>query len=189
MPKCSDLSLIINYCQGNEKSLEILIKRYFKLIYKFIYRYIGNQEDAEEITQEVFIKVWRNLQKFDQNKSFKIWVFVIAKNTCLDWLKKKRTVLFSELEHNSEKKFLPENIIDTNPSPDKILERQDLANFLNKALENLSLQYRIVLFLRYNDHFTFKEIAEILGEPLNTIKSRHRRAIIALKKLLEGIDS
>jgi RNA polymerase sigma-70 factor (ECF subfamily) len=68
--------------------------------------------------------------------------------------------------------------------PNELLERIDVANFLNKALEKLSIKYRMVLLLRYNDHFTFREIAEILGESIDTIKSRHRRGIAVLRELL-----
>jgi len=167
MSMASDQQLIMNYLAGDEKSLEILIRSYLKPIYNFIYRYVGNGQEAEDITQEVFVRAWRNLRKFDQNKKFKTWIFSIAKNASIDFLRKKKTIPFSEFV---------ENIPDNRPLP--------TVNFLEKTLEKLSPQYRMILFLRYNDHFTFREIAEALREPLNTIKSRHRRAIVLLKKLL-----
>ncbi len=95
----SDQKLIANYLAGDEKSLEILINRYLRPIYSFVYRHVGNGEVAEDITQEVFVKVWRNLKKFDQNKSFKTWIFTIAKNTSFDFFKKKKAIPFSELEN------------------------------------------------------------------------------------------
>ncbi|MBI4159946.1 sigma-70 family RNA polymerase sigma factor [Candidatus Wolfebacteria bacterium] len=73
-----------------EVSLELLIRRYLKPIYGFTYRYVGAGQDTEDVTQETFVKVWRNLKKFDQNKSFKTWIFSIAKNTAIDFLKKKK---------------------------------------------------------------------------------------------------
>lgn len=182
--ECPDQKLIANYLKGDEKSLEILIKRYLKPIYSFVFQIIGNDQEGEDITQEVFVKVWKNLKKFDKKRSFKTWIFTIAKNTCLDWLKRKRTISFSELEHTEKSESFLENIVDTNPLPNELLEKQDLADLLNKALKKLSPKYRMVLFLRYNDHLTFKEISEILEEPLNTVKSRHQRAIAELKKLL-----
>ena len=87
----SDEQLINNYLKGDEKSLEILIHRYLKPIYNFVYRYVNNKQEAEDVTQEVFVKTWRNLKKFKRNKSFKTWIFSIAKNTAIDSFKKKKT--------------------------------------------------------------------------------------------------
>lgn len=162
----NDEQLIINYLKGDEKSLEVLIRRYLKPIYSFVYRYVGSPSDVEDITQEVFIRVWRNLKKFDQKKSFKTWIFSIAKNASIDFLKKKKSIPFSEFDN------VP-NLISSPP---------ELS--LNFILEKLSVKYRMVLFLRYNDHFTFREIAEISGESIDTIKTRHRRGIAILRKLL-----
>lgn len=176
--------LIKKYFSGDEKSLEILISSYLKPIYNFVYRYLNNKQDAEDITQEVFVKMWRNLKKFDQRRIFKTWIFSIAKNTMIDFLRKKKMILFSEFENEEKKNKLTETIADPAPPPDEILNRTYITEMLNKAIKQLSLKYRLVLFLRYNDHFNFREIAEVLGEPLHTVKSRHRRALIQLKKLL-----
>ena len=184
MENSSDKQLIIDYLSGNEKSLEVLIKRYLKPIYSFAYRYVGNDQEAEDITQEVFVRVWRNLKKFDQNKKFKTWIFSIAKNTSIDWLRKKKAIPFSNFENEKGENWLIKTIADPCPLPDEIFEQTGIAKILNSAMNQLSPKYRMVLFLRYNDHFTFREIAESLNEPISTIKSRHRRALILLKKLL-----
>ncbi|MFN3301830.1 MAG: RNA polymerase sigma factor [Patescibacteria group bacterium] len=180
----SDENLIDQYLKGDERALEILIKRYLKPIFSFIFRFVRDSQEAEDITQEVFVKVWRNLKRFDKKRKFKTWIFTIAKNSCLDWLKKKKEITFSEIEE--EKNSFVENIPDRCLLPNEIFEREDLVNLLNEALEKLSPKYKMVLLLRYNDHFTFKEIAETLEEPLNTIKSRHKRAIDKLKIFLKS---
>ncbi len=92
MKTYTDEQLVTNYLKGDEESLEILIKRYLRPIYSFTFRFVGDSEIVEDITQEVFVKVWRNLKKFDKNKKFKTWIFTIAKNACLDWQKKKKTL-------------------------------------------------------------------------------------------------
>jgi len=173
----SDEQLVGDYLKGDEKSLEVLIKRYLGPIYGFVFRFVGNREDAEEIAQEVFVKVWRNVKKFNQSKSFKTWIFSIAKNTAVDFLRKRRVQVFSETEI--------ETVVDPAPLPQELLEKAETAKLLESALNKLGLEYRTVLYLYYNDHFNFREIAEILDEPLNTIKSRHRRALRMLRKLLE----
>ena len=171
--------------------------------------YVGNGEEAEDITQEVFVKAWRNLKKFDRNKCFKTWIFTIAKNTSLDFLKKKKVIPFSGFENEKgENKFIAA-LADPTPLPDKLFERASIGEMINRAMEKLSPKYRMVLFLRYNDHFTplevrsaaggtasaigelpltgftFREIANILGESIDTIKTRHRRGIAILRKILQ----
>ena len=184
----SDQQLIASYLAGDEKSLEILFGRYLKPIYSFVYRYVSGAHDVEDITQEVFVRIWRNLKKFDQNKSFKTWIFSIAKNAAIDFLKKKKAIPFSEFENEEKENILIETLADPSPLPQELLERTDMKRVLNAAMEKLSPKYRMVLFLRYNDHFNFREISESLGESLHTITSRHRRALIKLKKLLTEND-
>ena len=184
MMKTFDQYLINRYLNGDQKSLEVLIQHYLKPIYSFTYRYVGNRQDAEDVTQEAFVKVWRNLKKFDQQKSFKTWIFAIAKNTAFDHLKKKKAIPFSYFENEKGENMIVETLADPSPLPNELLERTGVAQMLTSAMEALSPKYRMVLFLRYNDHFNFREIAESLDEPLNTVKSRHRRALIMLKKLL-----
>jgi len=188
MTNISDEILTRKYLQGDEKSLELLIRQYLKPIYSFVCRYVGNSQEAEDITQEVFVRVWRNLKKFDQNKNFKTWIFSIAKNASLDYLKKKKTIPFSEFDTEEGGNRLTDTLADPSPLPLELLEKAGMAQMLTSAMEKLSPKYRMVLFLRYNDHFNFREIAEIFGEPLNTIKSRHQRAILMLRKILKVED-
>lgn len=180
----NDEKLVAEYLKGDEKSLEILIKQYLKPIYSFVYRYVGDTADAEDITQEAFVRMWRNIKKFDQQKNFKTWIFSIAKNASIDFLRKKKAIPFSEFENEEGGNAIIDTLVDPAPLPDEIIERADMVHLLTSALEKLSPKYRMVLFLRYNDHFTFREIAESLSEPLHTIKSRHRRALIVLKEIL-----
>lgn len=180
----SDQQLIADYLAGGEKSLEVLFGRYLQPIYSFAYRYVGNGHDAEDVAQDVFVKAWRNLKKFDQRKSFKTWIFAIAKNTAFDHLKKKKTIPFSEFENEEGENMITETLADPAPLPHELLEKAGMAQLLTSAMDALSPKYRMVLFLRCNDHFSFREIAESLGESLHTITSRHRRALIKLKELL-----
>ena len=180
----SDEQLIRDYLQGDERSLELLIQSYLKPIYSFVYRYVGDTHDADDVTQDVFVKVWRNLKKFDQQKSFKTWIFAIAKNTAFDHLKKKKAIPFSAFENEEGKNMIIETLADSSPLPDELLEHASTAQMLALAMKKLSPKYRMILFLRYNDHFTFREIAESLSESLNTVRSKHRRALSMLKKLL-----
>ncbi|MBI4991683.1 MAG: sigma-70 family RNA polymerase sigma factor [Candidatus Harrisonbacteria bacterium] len=180
-----DEQLIIDYLRGDSGAFEVLVQRYLRPIYGFVYRYVGDERDAEDTTQEVFVKAWRSLKKFDQSKSFKTWIFAIAKNTTIDFLKKKKTISFSAFENEKGENSLLETFADPASSAQELLEQQEFSLAFTGAINKLSLQYRTVLFLRCNDNFTFKEIAEFLGESLNTIKSRYRRAVIILRNLAQ----
>jgi len=180
----NDKELINLYLEGDEKSLEILIKRYLKPIYNFVRRYVGFSPDAEDVVQSIFLKMWKNIKKFDQGKNFKTWLFSIAKNASVDFLRKKRDIPFSRFEDKEGRNIIVDGLKDVFPLPSEVAEHNDISRSLSLALEKIPADYRMVLFLRYNDHFTFREIAESLGESINTIKSRHLRALTALKKII-----
>ncbi len=158
-----------------------MVKRYLKPIYSFIYRNIGNPEAAEDITQETFVKVWKNLKKpalspskgFDSKKGkFSTWIFTIAKNASIDFLRKKKRIVPLDLNEP----------IDCEISPEQKAYNKSKENFLTNVLTQLSPKYKEVLVLRYQKNFTFRKIAEELGKPVNTIKSWHRRGLLALRK-------
>ncbi len=187
----SDQQLIVDYLRGDEDSFKILVKRYLKPIYNFVYQYTNDSQEAQDITQEAFIKVWRYLKKFDQKKNFKTWIFQIAKNVSIDFFRKSRSVYggkkiipFSDFENEKEENVLIETMADPGPLPDELFEKADVSRVLASAMKKLPLKYQSTLFFYYYDHFTFQEIADILTEPLNTVKSRHRRALIMLRKIL-----
>lgn len=183
----SDPQLVAEYLSGDQKALEFLFSRWLGPIYAFLYRRLGNAPDAEDAAQETFVKCWRNLKKFDQTKSFKPWIFRIAHNTAVDFLRKKKMPVFSQLDSGAEEaERFEETLADPSPLPAELYERKNLAEELARAVASLAPAYRDVLFLHYNDHLTFQEIAETLDEPLNTVKSRHLRALVALKKLLRA---
>ena len=168
----------------DEKIFELQIKKYLKPVYGFAFRYVGNREDAEDVTQETFIKAWKNLKKFDQRKSFKTWIFTIAKNTAIDLLKKKREHVFSEFEIGDGENSLLALLRDQGFLPGELAEKKDAALILAKSIWALSPKYRAVIAMRHNGDFAFHEIAARLGESINTVKSRHRRALAVLRKLL-----
>lgn len=179
----TDEELIRAYRKGEEESLRILIARYLRAIYHFTYRCVGNAPDAEDITQEVFLKVWKNLGYYDDWMLFRSWIFSIAKNAAIDWTRKQKPHTFAELERETGKN-VSEMFADETPLPDEIFERKRTAEFLRGTVEKLPLPIQSVLQLRYNEDLTFREIATRLGNPLNTVKSQHRRALGMLKKLL-----
>jgi len=176
----SDQQLVAKYLKKDEEALEELVKRYVPLIFSFVKRYTGNQDNASDITQEVFVKAWKNIKNFDQTKSFRIWIFTIAKRTAIDELRKQRAIPFSVLQEDG----FEDLIADESPSIlDQIFSQQQ-SKELALALAKLPVNYKSVIKLRADDDLSFREIADKLKEPLNTIKSRYRRGLALLKELL-----
>jgi len=178
---------LVEWClRGDEAALRTLFERHLAPVYAFVHRYVGNDDDAKDVVQETFVRAWRHLRTFDQTKRFKTWLFTIAKNTSLNFLKKKKPATFPELtrERGEGEDMFEESLEDPAPSLEELFDVVRTAEELGGAIAELPPPHRMVLLLYYQDQFTFKEIAGIVGEPLNTVKSRHRRALIALRKLL-----
>lgn len=182
----SDAELVKLFIGGDQGTFPVLVERHVNMVYKFVYRYLNNVDDSNDVVQEVFIKVWKYINKFDTDKNFKTWLLTIAKNTALDFIKKRKPLLFSKIEEgdNDLDTFLAP-YVQSPELPDSILERKHLKKDLEKALDTLSPSYRSVLTLRYTEHLKFREIAEILQEPIDTVKSKHRRGLVMLRTALE----
>ncbi len=178
-----DKKLIQQYLKGDEASLEFLIKRYLKMIYNFTYKNMGNCAEAEDITQEVFVKVWKNIRKFDQNKNFKPWLFQIAKNTAIDFLRKKKSIPFSKFENEKGQNVLMETIA---AAPANLINILSDKRTLAVAMQNLNEKEYKLINLRHNEGLSFKEVAEIFNESINTVKSRYRRTLANLKRSIKN---
>lgn len=184
----TDDELISSYKSGKQESFKDLVEKYTSPLYNFIAR-LTNKTDADDIVSEVFIKIWKHLDSFDSTKSsFKTWIFTIAKNASTDFLRKKKSLVFSEISDNDKENSnsFAENIPDEALLPDAALQKLQDSSLLNKLIDNLPFHYKTVIILHYQEEMTFIEISRVLGEPLNTVKSRHRRAILELRKKLQS---
>lgn len=190
-----DIKLVAGYLRGDKCAFEQLLKKYLRPIFNFLYQMTGDAVQAEDLTQITFVKLWKNIHKFDprksrfatvrgrQEKSFKTWLFAIAKNTAYDYFKKKKTLPFSNFIDEEVNNKL-ENFAEDKILPDEILERKDLAKELEIKLKQLPEKYGIILTLRYKEDFSLQEIAKILNAPYNTVKSQHQRALLALRNVM-----
>ncbi len=183
----TDAEIIEQYKNGDRRAFKKLIDRYTTPLYNFTARF-GHRNDAPDIVQESFIKVWKNIDHFDPKRaSFKTWIFTIAKNTTTDFLRKKHSLLFSDMKKEDEDiNSFAENIPAPEALPESALVKLEDSVFLNKILEKLPKNYCEVLLLHYQEELTFDEIGKVLSKPLNTVKSQHRRAIIELRKIIDS---
>ena len=180
----SDEEIIISYLNGDKDAFTEVVNRYLKLIYNFTYRLVGNEKSAEDISQEVFLKAWKNLKKFDTEKSFKTWLFSIAKNSCIDYLRKRKDVSLSTFDSENGGNIIEDNLIDMELMADETFARKQDDEQLDIAMGTLSVIQKEVIILKYVNEMSLSETAEILGMSTDTVKSHHRRALIRLKRHL-----
>ncbi len=183
----TDEEIIISSKSGNQEAFKNLINRYSGPLFNFAAR-LTNRDRAVDIVQDTFIKAWKSLSSFDANKaSFKTWIFTIARNTVTDYLRKKKSVQFSDLTTALDDSDVAANIPDDAILPDIALQKLEDEAVLNNVLLQLRPNYREILLLHYQEEMTFDEIGKVLNKPLNTVKSQHRRAVIELREKLANI--
>jgi RNA polymerase sigma-70 factor (ECF subfamily) len=184
MNNYSDEQLVEAYLKGNREALNLLIKRYLTPIFNYALSFVKDAATAEDLTQEVFVKVWKKIKKFDNQYKFKNWLYAIAKNTSLDYLKKNKAISFSELNLVDDNLLFEDLIKEAGLSAQEKLELAHETSILNSAVDKLPEKYKETVKLHYLEGFKFREIADSLKESIETIKSRNRRALIYLRKLL-----
>lgn len=181
----TDKQLVSEYLDGDERSLSVLVDRYLTGAYNFALKLTNDSQAAEDITQESFIKAWKNIRGFRRGSSFQTWLFSITRNTAIDWLRKKKELTFSTFEKEDGTNSIIETLADREPLPDQLIAQAEDARFVEALLNELDPRYREVITLRHSSNLTFEEIGKLLKRPLHTVKSQHRRALIALRRPLQ----
>ncbi|MBK8231620.1 MAG: sigma-70 family RNA polymerase sigma factor [Candidatus Eisenbacteria bacterium] len=166
----------------------MLIQRHERAVYHLVWRMVRSDEDARDLTQEIFLKVFRVLEQFDQERNFTSWLFKIASNQTIDFLRRRKLKTVS-LGHDPEDEDRPPlEIADPGPRPDDDLVEHRRREMLALLVDRLAPHYRIVVQLRYERQLSYEEIRDILGLPLGTVKARLHRAHQQLKTWLSGGD-
>lgn len=182
----NEAELVKRAQNGDVAAFEVLIEDYQKRIFSIAYRMIQHQEDAADLTQEVIVKIFKNLDKFKGDSKFSTWVYRIATNTCLDEIKKarRRTVYSLDKEIETEDGSIAAELPDTAPTPEEAAEKNDIKKALYDAIQRLGKEHQTVIVLRDLQGLSYEEIAQILHCSVGTVKSRISRAREKLKKLL-----
>ncbi len=159
---------------------EQVLRDHLKPIYNFIYRLIGDAAAADDVTQETFIKAWRAADRYNPEYPLRAWLFTIARNAATDWLRRKKPLLFSRLGNGDE--AFADSLVSPAVDPETLAATADEAEELLQQLDGLPLATRTIVTLHVVNELSFAEIAGIVGEPLNTVKSRYFRAIRELRR-------
>lgn len=168
----------------DEEAFKELMRRYLRPIYNFAHQYGKTVEDAEDIAQDTFYKVWKYIGRYGKGRQFRPWLYTIARNTALDHIKKKRAVSFTDLDDSDNDLQFADTLESTEPLQPEIFETAMEVSRLAEAMKGLHPDHRAILLLHYREEMTFDEIADIVGRPMNTVKSWHRRALIRLRELM-----
>jgi len=166
-----DADLVRAFKNGDEEAFDRIFEKYHVPIYSICYRFTRNDADARELTQDVFIKVHRNLRKFNERSKFFTWVYRITVNTCISFKRRNRA--------------LPP-FLEAEPRRDPVGQRVRLKVAIDDALRRLPDRQRMAFILRHYQGYTFDEIGDIMGITTGAAKANHYQAVRKLRNYLKG---
>lgn len=187
MSEQTDETLLIQRCKdGDNEAFDELVAHYERQVFNFAYRISGSHDDALDVTQEAFIRVYNSLRTFRGDSNFTTWMYRIIKNVYLDLRKKSKSHRLTSLDESIE---LDENsvmrqIVDERPTPEQIVETRERDHKLQLAVNSLPDYQKIIVTLYHVQHKSYEEIALIMELPIGTVKSRLNRARLALSEIL-----
>ncbi len=183
-PSPSDEELLRQYQQGDAHAFRTLVERYAAPIYNLAYRLTRDRMEAENITQETFLRIVISCQRIRLDEPIKPYVFRIALNLCRDLARKRHPVLFADLTRVEPDQDAEELIIDDAPEPWENIAQVELHARLKDAVERLPAHFQTVIILRYIEELSYADIGKTINLPLNTVRTHLRRAKQQLRHAL-----
>jgi RNA polymerase sigma-70 factor (ECF subfamily) len=183
-----DSAVVAAHLAGDPQAFDELVDRYQRRLLNFVYRSIGDRERAEDLVQEVFVRVHRHLARFDQTKKFSTWAYTIASNLAKNELRNRSRnplVLFQTFKKNWEADHRPLQFEDPQNRPDDLYRKRHLREMVDWSVAQLPEHHRVVFVLRELEGKSYEEIADITGCNLGTVKSRLNRARNRFAQLIE----
>lgn len=173
-----EAEIVARVLKGEGQAYALLVEEYKTPIYNLAYRMTGNPRDAEDLTQETFIRAYQYLWRYDTRKKFFTWLYTIAFNLIKNHYQKNK-------KHNIYEGLSVHSLADNSPSPEaKLIETQEIS----VCLLRLEYELRALLVMKYQQGLSFEEIAEITGKSLSAVKMRIYRGLAKLKELMNGQD-
>src|SRR2546425_6071325 len=182
-----DGQVVMRHLAGEPQAFGTLVDRYQTRLLNFVNRTIGDRERAEDLVQEVFIRVYRHLHRFDQTKKFSTWIYMIASNLAKNELRNRSRnplVFFQAIKKSWEADHRPLQFEDTTARPDDLYRKRFLKDAVEQCVSQLPEHHRVVFVLRELEGKSYEEIAEITGCNLGTVKSRLNRARNSFAQLI-----
>lgn len=180
----SDAEAAAEVCGGNQSAFRVLVERHSHALFRLAFRMTGNEQDAEDLVQETFIRAYRQIARFDRRASFSTWVYRICVNRALDLLRARK----SRKEHQSpaledENSWL-DRLASHEPSPERLTHSSQLASLLEPALEELTELERAAFVLRHYEGFDIEQVSNALGVKGSAAKQSIFRAVQKLRRAL-----
>jgi RNA polymerase sigma-70 factor (ECF subfamily) len=184
-----DYFLVQAALNEDEKAFAKLLARYKDTIYFMLLKMVNNKSDAEDLTLEAFGKAFKNLHQYSPHYAFSTWLFKIASNNCIDFLRKRRGIMISiENGNESQDNEQPVKLKSKDPNPEERLIRKQKAILMRKVVRKLKPRYQVLVDLRYFKEYSYEEIATELNLPLGTVKAQLFRAREMLFKMIETTE-
>ncbi|MEP6801421.1 MAG: sigma-70 family RNA polymerase sigma factor [Acidobacteriota bacterium] len=183
----ADGEIVRRILAGDEPLFEVLVRRYQARVLSHVARMVGNRDDALDLSQEIFVKVFQALDRYNSEYKFSTWLFRIAGNAAIDHLRKRRprTVPLEVRDPDGQSLSSPE-YKSSEPDPYAILRNSERGDAIARAIESLPDEFRELIGLRHFTGLSYEEIAELKGMPLGTVKNKLFRARAVLKDRLAG---
>ncbi len=172
-----EAALVAEAIEGSELAFRTLVERSQRPVFSLVLRMVRDHGIAEDVTQEVFVKAWVALSRYDPRRRFASWLFKIASNAAIDQLRRKKLPTTPIETSDADQSSILDRIEDErSESPDTLVKRRELSAALEAAVAALRPEYRLVVLLRFREELPYRDIAEATGMPLGTVKTNLRRA-------------
>lgn len=185
-PSATPDRLIEECLNGNQAAWETVVRRHWRKVFNLAYKFVGKHDEAEDLTQDIFLKIFKALATFDRRANFQTWLISISRNLCIDHyrsVRKERETIAREVDASTLSPASRET------GPLVALERRDLRELVRHALERLPLTLRTAVVLRDLQELSYQEIADQLGLPEGTVKSRINRGRIELARQIRRLQA
>ena len=181
----SDEELLKQVHEGDTAAFDVIVKRYKLRLLHFVYRFVRDRDLAEELVQETFLRVFRERKNHERISNFSTWIFTIAGNLAKSELRRRKRWRFFSIDQQEDDEGAEFEIPDESQLPDRLAHDRMIEDAVQDAINSLSLKYREAVILRDIQGFAYEEIAEIIGCPVGTVKSRVNRARLRLQEKLK----
>jgi RNA polymerase sigma-70 factor (ECF subfamily) len=176
----SDIELIKECLDGKQEAFTTLVTRYKRFVYSIVYKYFKDMDDVNDISQEAFLKIYKSLDRYNPEYKFSTWIAKITVNVCLDLLRKNK-MYFVPMEE-------VETVLKDNNTPEAAYIEKERTLQVQSAINKLPEKYRAVVLLYHEDGASYKEISEMLNQPLSIIKNRLHRARLMLRESFSNME-
>jgi RNA polymerase sigma-70 factor (ECF subfamily) len=177
---------LIEQClAGDQAAWDLIVRQNWRKVFNVAYKFVGKHDEAEDLAQDIFLKIFKALASFDRRANFQTWIISISRNLCIDHyrsVRKERQTIAREVDTNDLQPASPDR------GPYQAAEHQDLRGLLRQALQKLPLTLRTAVVLRDLQELSYQEIADRLGLPEGTVKSRINRGRIELAHQLRRLQ-